>query len=78
LFGPVLSRLKIVSLSLIAGGGFSNLIDRIANGGYVVDFLNIGLGGIRTGIFNIADMAIMMGGILLIAISLKHERSAGF
>jgi signal peptidase II len=35
-------------------------------GGRVVDFLNVGLGPVRTGIFNVADMAIMAGVILLI------------
>jgi signal peptidase II len=78
LFVPALPHAATVSLSLIAGGGLSNLIDRIAYGGYVIDFLNIGLGGLRTGIFNIADVAIMVGAISLIVMSLKHERRVGF
>lgn len=73
LLKPALSFITTFSLSLIAGGGFSNLADRIVYDGHVVDFLNIGLGTLRTGIFNIADVAIMLGGILLIAKSLKHE-----
>ncbi len=48
------------SIALIAGGGVSNLIDRV-HYGYVVDFLNVGIGPLRTGIFNVADMAIMAG-----------------
>jgi signal peptidase II len=32
-----------------------------------VDFLNVGIGPLRTGIFNVADMAIMLGVALLIA-----------
>jgi signal peptidase II len=78
LFVSDLSRTTTISLSLIAGGGFSNLIDRIAYGGYVVDFLNIGVGDLRTGIFNVADVAIMAGGIILIMSSLKYERRTGF
>ncbi len=78
LFGPTLPHATTVALSLIAGGGLSNLIDRIAYGGYVIDFLNIGLGSLRTGIFNIADVAIMVGAISLILRSLKHERKVGF
>lgn len=74
LFVPALPFATTVALSLIAGGGLSNLIDRIAYGGYVVDFLNIGFGGLRTGIFNIADIAITAGAIYLLARSLKHER----
>ena len=54
----------VMSVALIVGGGVSNLIDRVRYGGYVVDFLNVGIGSLRTGIFNVADMAIMTGVIL--------------
>ncbi len=77
LFAPVLPKATTVFLALIAGGGLSNLVDRIAYGGSVVDFLNIGIGSLRTGIFNIADVAIMAGVVGFIAISLWHERMAG-
>lgn len=56
-----LYKLKILGLCLIAGGGFSNLIDRITNNGAVIDFLNLGIGNLRTGIFNIADFLILLG-----------------
>jgi signal peptidase II len=49
-----------IGLSLIWAGGFSNLVDRVAYG-QVFDFLNLGIGSVRTGIFNVADMAIMAG-----------------
>jgi signal peptidase II len=32
----------------------------------VIDFLNVGIGSLRTGIFNVADMAIMLGVFLLL------------
>ncbi|MCP4150905.1 MAG: hypothetical protein GY757_24375, partial [bacterium] len=36
------------------------------NNGFVVDFINLGIGNIRTGIFNIADVFLMIGaGVLL-------------
>jgi len=54
-----------VGLALIVGGGASNLIDRLGHG-VVVDFLNVGIGPLRTGIFNVADMAIMLGVTLLV------------
>ena len=53
-----------VAVALIVGGGVGNLIDRLRYGGYVVDFLNVGIGPLRTGIFNVADMAIMVGVVL--------------
>jgi signal peptidase II len=51
----------VVGLSLVLGGGVSNLIDRLSNDGAVIDFMNIGIGGLRTGIFNVADIAIFGG-----------------
>lgn len=61
-----LDRVNAFALSIIVGGGIGNLIDRSARANHgVVDFLNLGLGDLRTGIFNIADMAIMLGVILL-------------
>lgn len=56
----------IVSLSLIFSGGISNFYDRAMNNGAVIDFLNVGIGSLRTGIFNIADMAIMLGVFVLL------------
>ncbi len=61
MFAPGLRSISIVALSLFCGGALSNLLDRIAFGGDVVDFLNIGWGGLRTGIFNVADIGIAMG-----------------
>jgi signal peptidase II len=59
------SRLAKVGLVMFVAGGLSNLIDRVAMGS-VIDFLNIGIGPVRTGIFNIADVAIMVGVALMI------------
>jgi len=60
------SRLAAAGLVMFLAGGVSNLVDRIALGS-VIDFLNIGIGPVRTGIFNIADVAIMAGiGLLMI------------
>ncbi len=59
----------VTGAALIIGGGFSNLLDRIYHNGAVVDFVNIGIGNVRTGIFNLADVAIMAGiGLLLLAL----------
>jgi signal peptidase II len=54
-----------VALSLALAGGASNLIDRIAFGS-VVDFVTLGVGNLRTGIFNIADVAIFAGILMLL------------
>ncbi len=61
LYNRSLDRTHIFALSLILGGGFSNLFDRLINDGKVIDFMNMGIGGLRTGIFNWADVVIMIG-----------------
>ena len=55
----------LVGLALVFAGGASNLLDRVAHG-TVIDFMNVGVGPLRTGIFNVADVAIMMGVVLLV------------
>lgn len=66
LFARRLEAWRVIALALVAGGGISNLIDRLLYNGRVTDFLNVGIGGLRTGIFNVADMAIMAGALLLL------------
>ena len=59
------SRFAGIGLVMFIAGGLSNLIDRVAIG-TVIDFLNVGVGPWRTGIFNVADVAIMAGTALLV------------
>jgi signal peptidase II len=69
-----LNRMSLFGGALILGGGFSNLLDRLFRGGEVVDFMNMGIGNLRTGVFNIADVAIMVGiGMLLLWVMTYKE-----
>lgn len=54
------------ALTLILGGAIGNLIDRLAHG-YVIDFVDFHLGGWHFWTFNIADSAITIGAVALIA-----------
>ncbi len=63
------------ALALVAGGGVGNIIDRIFRGGHVTDFLNVGIGSLRTGIFNLADFFVLVGAILLVISSFSGRRS---
>lgn len=65
LTAPELTRWGQLAFGFILGGGGSNIYDRIMEG-HVVDFMNMGIGTLRTGIFNIADVAIMTGLFILI------------
>ena len=69
------SGLRLAALVLFVAGGASNWVDRALHGS-VVDFLNVGLGPLRTGIFNVADMAIMLGAALFLLAELRR-RPAG-
>jgi signal peptidase II len=55
---------QVVALALLGSGGLGNLWDRVASGA-VTDFANLGIGWLRTGVFNVADVAIMAGIVLL-------------
>jgi len=70
--GSKLGLASITGVSLIFSGGASNLYDRIVNDGAVIDFMNLGVGVLRTGVFNIADVAIMAGGLLFIFSQSMH------
>lgn len=56
----------LVGLGLAAGGGLANWLDRVMHAGVVTDFVMLGLGSFRTGVFNLADVAIVVGlGLIL-------------
>jgi signal peptidase II len=57
--------MPFIGAMLFLAGGASNLLDRIMHG-TVVDFMNVGVGSLRTGIFNVADVALMIGVALMI------------
>jgi signal peptidase II len=56
----------LIGLSLVAGGGVGNLVDRIINKGAVTDFVRVGIGPVRTGIFNVADVVIVAGVVMIL------------
>jgi signal peptidase II len=66
------SRVESCGLALFFAGALSNLIDRLAVGS-VIDFLNVGIGPVRTGIFNVADMAILLGVGIFLFTKVRHE-----
>ena len=62
-FAP--SAWSVAAASLIFAGGASNLADRFVYDGYVLDFISLGAGPLRTGVFNLADVAITAGVVML-------------
>jgi len=67
-------RQALLGVALFVAGGASNLFDRITDG-VVIDFMNVGIGSLRTGIFNVADIAIMLGAAILVVEGWWHKAS---
>ena len=65
-FGGRLSWLFFLGLGLVWAGGMSNLIDRITRHGLVSDFIFIRVGPFHTGVFNVADVVIMIGSAAIV------------
>lgn len=69
------SMLPTVAWSLVLSGGLGNLLDRLLHEGRVIDFMNLGIGPFRTGIFNVADVCITLGILLLVFQTLRDGTS---
>ena len=65
IFSKAFSNRQTLMLAMVLGGGIGNLIDRLMYDGRVVDFMNFGIGPLRTGILNVADIYITFGAIFL-------------
>jgi len=63
----------VIMLVTIIGGGLGNIIDRLSNNFRVVDFINFGIGNVRTGILNVADMSVTFG-VIILAIYSIHKK----
>ncbi len=75
-----ISRMLVIVLAAILGGGIGNMIDRFAYG-YVVDFIDVKFIPFWKWIFNVADIFVTVGAILLavvyLATELKHKKETG-
>jgi signal peptidase II len=56
---------SLIAICFIIGGGIGNIFDRIAYGS-VTDFLYLHFGVLHTGVFNMADLSITTGAIIII------------
>ena len=73
LFDRRLNAWGVTGFALLAASGLGNLIDRLMRDGFVTDFLNVGFGSVRTGIFNVADVLGVVGVLVLL---LRSRRAA--
>jgi len=63
----------IIICSCIVGGGIGNLVDRLLNEFTVTDFMNFGIGHLRTGILNVADISVTFGIIAFIVFEMIQK-----
>jgi len=76
MLSPDLNRGQIVGLALVISGGLGNLLDRLLNHGAAIDFLNLGIGSLRTGVFNLADVVVYAGMVAFVLFSLQAPPKA--
>ncbi len=67
-----MSKATLIGLSFVLGGGIGNMYDRITYGS-VTDFLHIDFVIFQTGVFNMADVSIMIGMFLILIQSFTKE-----
>lgn len=70
--GPAHDIVRQLALGAVAGGALGNLVDRVRGPQGVVDFIDVGVGLTRWPTFNVADIGVSCGAILL-ALSLWRE-----
>lgn len=70
---PKMNKWLVFAFACVIGGGIGNLIDRIAHG-QVTDFFHINLGFIKTGIFNMADVSVTMGVLMILFLSIRYRK----
>lgn len=74
---PARDRIRLLAIAAISAGAIGNLIDRLRSDTGVVDFIDIGLGIHRWPVFNVADIAVTTGAILLALSLWSEERGRG-
>lgn len=66
---------RAIAISLVSAGALGNLIDRVRHQYGVVDFIDVGIGAARWPTFNVADMAVSVGAILLAYVLWTEEEA---
>lgn len=69
-----INRWQAIAFAFVIGGGIGNLIDRILYNS-VTDFFHIKMGLFKTGIFNMADVSVTLGAIMILLLSIKFKKS---
>lgn len=71
---PAWNRARLAAIAMISGGAIGNLVDRFRSPRGVIDFIDIGVGELRWPIFNVADIGVTVGAIVLALSLWRDER----
>lgn len=74
---PWADRVRLLAIASVTGGAIGNLIDRIRSSRGVVDFFDVGVGSTRWPVFNVADIFVTCGALLLAYSLWREEQAAG-
>lgn len=66
-------QVKATALAMVSGGAIGNLVDRLRSSRGVVDFLDVGVAAWRWPTFNVADIAVSCGAVLLAIVLWREE-----
>jgi len=69
-----INKWQAIAFAFVIGGGIGNLIDRILYNS-VTDFFHIKIGVFKTGIFNMADVSVTLGAIIILLLNVKFKKS---
>lgn len=72
---PITERMRLLAIALVTAGAIGNFIDRLRSARGVVDFLDVGFETLRWPVFNVADIGVTVGALIL-AVSLWREDQA--
>lgn len=67
-------RTLVLALAFIVAGASGNLLDRLRSPRGVVDFIDIGIGDARFWTFNLADVAVFCGAVMLAQVLMRRDR----
>lgn len=70
-------RARVLALALVCGGATGNVINRLWSPRGVVDFLDVGIGSSRWPTFNVADIGVTLGALLLAWVLWREDGAAG-
>ncbi|MEM9144297.1 MAG: signal peptidase II [Bacteroidota bacterium] len=68
-----LDQWLLIAFAFVIGGGIGNLMDRIRHGS-VTDFFQLKFGFLQTGIFNMADVSVTLGALLILGLFLFGKK----